>query len=160
MKKMKNFQNIEEKKVEEKIVYGKLRPENCKWKFFRASGPGGQKVNKTSSGAELRVDLNGSKNFTEEEKQIIKEEFRKSYPKHITVEEELIVEASDSRSQKINRQSCIEKMEKMINYVLRPKPARIETKTPESQKQERLRQKELLSQKKRWRKKVELGKEF
>ena len=147
-------ENMEEKKIE--TIYKKLEEEDIKWEYFRASGPGGQKVNKTSSGVRLRLLLTESANFTDDKKELIK----MAYPHKITAEGDFIVESTNSRSQKINKNYCLEKAELMINRALAPKPARIETKMPESQKEERLRLKELTSKKKRMRKKVDANKEF
>ena len=119
--------------------------------FSRSSGPGGQNVNKVSSKVGIRLRLQDSPRFTEEEKTKIKNK----YPNKMTGEGDFIVYSQKYRSQKQNEADALEKAERMINAAFEPIKERMETKTPKAQKEERLREKKLISRKKEMRKKVE-----
>lgn len=132
----------------EKGGYKVLKDEDVSYEFSRASGPGGQKVNKTSSKVTLRLNLNGN-NFTDEERKTIKE----SYPGRVTNEGYFIAHSQISRSQKINKEAAKERTEHLINEALSGKEARIDTEISKSQKESRLREKKIMSEKKELRKK-------
>jgi len=81
------------------------------WTFARASGPGGQHVNKTSSRATLTIDVGliaGPERT--------KERMLTALASHITVT------CQESRSQWRNRQSCIEQVVDIIDTAAAPPP--------------------------------------
>ncbi len=129
-----------------KAKYKVLQDADMSYEFSRSSGPGGQKVNKTSSKVTLRLNLN-SNNFTDEEREKIKA----VHSNRITNDGCLIVHSQTSRSQKINKEAAKERAEILINEALLPKEARVDTKIPKSQKEERLREKKIKSLKKELR---------
>jgi ribosome-associated protein len=67
--------------------------------FTRASGPGGQKVNKVASAVQLRFDVRNSPVLTEE----IKTRLIKLAGKKITQDGVLVIEAKRHRAQEQNR---------------------------------------------------------
>ncbi|MFA5186241.1 MAG: alternative ribosome rescue aminoacyl-tRNA hydrolase ArfB [Patescibacteria group bacterium] len=117
--------------------------------FARSSGPGGQKVNKTSSKAVLRWNVDASSAFTPEEKEIIKTKLAN----RINKAGELYLDSDTQRSQFQNRANVEELLERLITEVLTPQVARIATKPTRGAKERRLEDKKRQGQKKqnrRW----------
>lgn len=142
------MENISGNLKMEQFTYKILKDADISYEFSRSSGPGGQKVNKTSSKVTLRLNLNGD-SFTDEEKQKIKE----IYPGRVTNDGYFIVHSQTSRSQKMNKEAAKERTEHLINEALSGKEARIDTEISKSQKESRLREKKIMSEKKELRKK-------
>lgn len=100
----------------------------------RASGPGGQHVNKTSTAIELRFDVRGSPSLPEE----VKFRLERLAGSRLTQEGVLILFAQGSRSQEMNRQDARERLvELMRQAAIRPKTRR-PTKPTYSSKLKRL----------------------
>ena len=85
--------------------------------FVRASGPGGQNVNKVSSAVQLTWNVAASSLQPE-----IKARFSKLYASRITNDGRLILEASEHRSQLLNREAARKRLAQMIlKASIRPK---------------------------------------
>ncbi|KJS35793.1 MAG: peptide chain release factor I [Hyphomonas sp. BRH_c22] len=85
--------------------------------FVRASGPGGQNVNKVSSAVQLTWNVAASSLPPE-----IKARFSKLYASRITNDGRLILEASEHRSQLLNREAARKRLAQMIlKASIRPK---------------------------------------
>ena len=91
--------------------------------FVRASGPGGQNVNKVSSAVQLTWHVGASSLPA-----AVKERFAKLYAARITADGRLILEASEHRSQVLNRQAARERLVEMIRKAAVPPKKRIKTK--------------------------------
>jgi ribosome-associated protein len=86
--------------------------------FVRASGPGGQNVNKVSTAAQLRFDVRNSPSLTEE----VKTRIVKLAGNKITQEGVLVIEAKRHRSQEQNRIDAESRLVALIQKALvRPK---------------------------------------
>lgn len=117
--------------------------------FVRSSGPGGQKVNKTSSKAVLRWNVDASTAFTPEEKEIIKTKLAN----RINKAGELYLDSDRLRSQFQNRDAVIGLLQDLITEVLTPQTERKATRPTRSSKERRLDDKKRQGQKKqnrRW----------
>ena len=100
----------------------------------RASGPGGQHVNKTSTAIELRFDVRGSPSLPEE----VRERLERLAGSRLTQDGVLLLFAQEHRSQEMNRQAAIERLVELIRRASeRPKP-RKKTKPTYASKLRRL----------------------
>jgi len=104
------------------------------WKATRASGPGGQHVNKTSTALELRFDVRGSPSLPED----VKARLEKLAGSRLTQDGVLILFAQGSRSQEMNRQDAQARLVDLIRRATeKPKPRKA-TKPTYSSKLKRL----------------------
>lgn len=100
----------------------------------RASGPGGQHVNKTSNAIELRFDVRNSPTLPED----VKERLTALGGSRMTQDGVLVLFAQGSRSQEMNRQDARERLVELIRRATeKPKPRR-PTKPTYSSKLKRL----------------------
>lgn len=85
----------------------------------RASGPGGQHVNKTSSAIELRFDVRRSPSLPEE----VRGRLERLAGSRLTLDGILVLFAQEHRSQELNRQAAIERLVALVRRAAeRPKP--------------------------------------
>jgi ribosome-associated protein len=83
---------------------------DIQYDFIRSSGPGGQNVNKVSSGVQLRFDVNASTTLPEE----VKLRLYSIARNRITEEGILIIEAKRFRTQEQNRQDATNRLVALI----------------------------------------------
>jgi ribosome-associated protein len=85
----------------------------------RASGPGGQHVNKTSTAIELRFDVRRSPSLPED----VRERLERLAGTRLTQDGVLVLFAQEHRSQEMNRQAAIDRLVGLIRRAAeRPKP--------------------------------------
>ena len=109
---------------------------NIQEEFIRASGPGGQNVNKVSSAVQLRFDVRNSSLPSG-----VRERLTRLAGKRMTGDRILIIEARRFRTQERNRQDALERLVALIRKAAeKPKPRR-KTKPPLASKQRRLEEK-------------------
>jgi ribosome-associated protein len=126
----------------------KLVPESeITEKFSRASGAGGQNVNRVSTKAETRWNFEKSKRFSLEEK----EKIRRVLANRINARGEIVVVSQAQRTQIQNRQEAIRQLNNLVRLALIPKKKRKSTKPTKASKERRLQFKKRISEKKKLR---------
>jgi ribosome-associated protein len=102
--------------------------------FVRASGPGGQNVNKVASAVQLRFDVRRSPSLPNE----VAIRLMKLAGRRMTQDGVLVITAQRFRSQEQNRQDALERLTALIRQAsVRPVPRR-KTKPTLASKQRRL----------------------
>lgn len=105
--------------------------------FVRASGPGGQNVNKVSSAVQLRFDARRSSVLSDE----VAARLMKLAGARLTNGGEILITAQRFRDQARNREDARERLTALILQALvRPKPRR-PTKPPRAAREKRLESK-------------------
>jgi ribosome-associated protein len=91
-----------------------LPDEELRYEFVRASGPGGQNVNKVATAVQLRFDVRASPSLTEE----VKSRLARLAGKRMTAEGVLVIEAKRYRSQEQNRADAELRLAELIRRSL------------------------------------------
>ncbi|MCP4627119.1 MAG: aminoacyl-tRNA hydrolase [bacterium] len=118
--------------------------------FIRASGPGGQNVNKVSSAVQLRFDIAGCAALSDS----IRQRLEKIAGKRMTADGTLIIKAQRYRSQEQNRQDAIDRLVAMITKAIEVPKYRRPTRPSKASKQRRLATKRRRSDLKQQRRRV------
>ena len=102
--------------------------------FIRASGPGGQNVNKVASAVQLRFDAMSSPSLPH----AIKARLKAIAGKRMTKDGVIIIEAKRFRDQEKNRADARARLADLIARAARPPKPRHKTRVPLSQKRKRV----------------------
>ena len=115
----------------------------------RASGPGGQNVNKVESKVTLLFDVDKSGLLTTEQKELIRQRLRNQ----ITKDGVLMLSSQHKRSQLENKAEVVQRFGELLRKALEKRKRRKATKPSKSSVQKRLHGKKAHSEKKKWRQK-------
>jgi len=117
---------------------------------IRASGSGGQKVNKVSAAIHLRFDIEASSL-----PEFYKEKLLKCKDKRITKEGIVVIKSQQYRSQEQNKDEALERLIELVKSVNVVQKKRVPTKPTKGSVGRRLDSKKKQSNKKKLRGKVE-----
>ena len=102
--------------------------------FIRASGPGGQNVNKVSSAVQLRFDLRGSPSLPA----TVKTRAARLAGQRLTTEGEIVITADRHRTQAMNRADAEARLLELLAQAATPPKPRRKTQPTLASKQRRL----------------------
>ena len=116
-------------------------------RFIRASGPGGQNVNKLATAVQLRFDVRGSPSLPE----AVRARLEKLCGNRLTRDGVLVIAAQRYRTQERNRQDALDRLIDLIaRAAVAPRPRR-PTKPTAGSRERRLAGKKLRATVKNWR---------
>jgi ribosome-associated protein len=111
-----------------------IDPDEIQETFVRATGPGGQHVNTTSSAVQLRFDVRHSPSLPVE----VRHRLERLAGRRLTRDGVLVLVAQGERSQKRNREEALERLVELVRAAARPPVPRKKTRPPKASKRRRV----------------------
>ncbi|OUR97351.1 hypothetical protein A9Q84_13585 [Halobacteriovorax marinus] len=116
-----------------------LDPSELSYSFSRASGKGGQNVNKLNTKATLTWNLFHSKSINYS----IKLRFKEKFSNMISDAGQVVITSQKHRTQTLNKGDCLDKLMNYLSKVEFAQKARKATKPTRGSKEKRLKSKKL-----------------
>jgi len=118
--------------------------------FIRASGPGGQHVNKVSTAVQLRFDVARSPNLPDQ----VRERLKRVAGRRLTGDGVLVIDARRHRTRERNRREALERLVELIRKAAHTPKPRTPTRPSAAARRRRLEAKQQRGALKRTRGKV------
>ena len=130
-----------------------LDPQDLQFRFMRATGPGGQNVNKVSSAVQLRFDLLNTRALSE----AAKVRLRKLAGARLIADGSVLIAARNHRTQSANRREALARLYELIERAATPPTPRVATRPPRASLERRLEDKRRRQRIKRGRSPMDEG---
>lgn len=104
------------------------------WSFVRASGPGGQNVNKVASAVQLRFDLAGTRSL----EPAVKARLKSLAGRRVTADGSLVIIARTQRTQEGNRREALQRLRELVLRALVVPKVRRATRPTRASRERRL----------------------
>jgi ribosome-associated protein len=121
-----------------------IEERELEWRFVRASGPGGQNVNKVSTAVELRFNVESSATLPDE----AKVRLRRLAGTRMSDEGVLVIQAQRFRSQVRNREDALARLLALLQQALHRPRRRIATRPTLASRERRIVAKKQRAQRK------------